>query len=180
MPHIDQDTYFFKDLPRAWCPPLERLVSLYDSVESVNWGVLSAHIYQMDIRKIIAITGLSGSGKSTVAKKLQDIQSDVLILSGFYLPPGKLREHNIHVDAYIILEIDVDTCIARRQASKGALSENFSKEKDAWMVHNYVIPFYNQGVQQVRDSDVECISVNALQPEEDVLAEVQKNVLCFL
>jgi len=165
-------------MPKTWSPVGERNVTLYDDEAAIDWFALARAVKACRARKIIIITGVSGSGKSTLAQALT-VPDDVLILTGFYLPPWLLAQYDITATGYIVLiGMTTELCIERRRVSKAALSTRFNAEADAWMVRNHVMPFYENGVRAIQDSG-NYVNIDASQPFPEVL-ETAKKILAVL
>jgi uridine kinase len=172
---IDQDSCFKRGQMKKVVAPTGREMSLYDDLDSVDWELLRKRIKDSGADRIYAIIGRSGSGKSTVAAKLA-LAPDVLILTGFYLPPSALG-HDIKIQLYIELCINEQTCIERRRVSKSVLSPKFNTGEDEWMVKNYVTPFYEQGMAEIRASGCKVQGIDAqFSGEEFVFDRVKKRI----
>jgi hypothetical protein len=175
--HIDQDAFFNsrlgKPMPKTWSPIQQRDVTLYDDESAIDWFTFTNAIKACRARRIIAITGVSGSGKSTLAGALT-APDDILILTGFYLPPWILTRYGIRVSTYIILVgVSAELCIERRRVSKATLSKKFNADADAWMVRNHVMPFYENGVHAI-PTTVPQARIDASQAFPEVLETAKK------
>lgn len=126
--YVDEDKFFVR---RELMPKVTyqgKPTSLYDHEKSIDFT---------RFREAIA--------KKSIGRKR-------VVVTGFFLPPKALEEFPI--EKYIILDLDEETCIQRRQVSKAELAKSgkFDLEKDTWMVKNYVIPFTRKGIRKIKET----------------------------
>ena len=149
--YLDEDKFY---IPKDEMPKVDykgRKVTLWDDEKCINFPAL----------------------KEAICKK--SVERKFVVLTGFYLPPGFLDEFPI--EAYVILNIDEETSLERRQKSKTIMAASgvFDLEKDKWMIKNYVIPFNQKGLRKVRSATHFPVhEINGLGTKEEVWSRVEE------